>query len=642
MVATDASKANDQIAASHQELRALAAQLQKFLNLQNLPDWAPESIANTRAAESEASLRRIDSLLSRKFGVVGLEGVGKSTLINAIFGQPVVPTDSDQPGTATPIFVHASSNNSTAYAIETEEGAIRPCEDYEELTSYVLQRHNPNNHKQARHASISQPAPHLPPGLCLVDLPGSAGMASSFRESAISTLEYVDRVILVVQDRNAGPALELAHDVITRGIEICAVAANLQMSKLVDPGNLQPLPDHEVRDHIAATRDYIERNFLDELPQLEEKCEFFAFHFPSMQSLSIAPDANHWIPAHVEEIYRFSDWFTGSIGNATTTARLQKATKDLADKLAQSKNQTLIAREQIDGLLSSDPTTQEQVCQKFAQHETEIQKRWTRSVTNGRIKEAKRKAWDDFAPAAMQLKADLRHLQQTTRRELPDNWWAQNWQLKSEISENINRNLSSASDRMNTDAVEVLQEFSDVARQLAHETAVTAISILPIDLGPLPMTSPASFSIWVAPLIDPERQSFAEYDSAKVIERYLSELTVAEMSITLVEGDQIYERFHAALSGVVSDNEKVLKQRLDALVRILRGGSSPALKQARQDLSNQVVELEEIASKTNSLRDRIASIELVEEEHLDYIRAGRKQAQDRFKGKLRHIPRSPM
>ena len=520
MVETDTSNANDQLAAAHQELRALALQLQEFLNWQGLPDWAPGGIAESRALESEANLSQIDKLLSRRIGIVGLEGAGKSTLINAMFGQSVVPTDADQPGTAIPIFVHATSNTSTAHAIETEEGAIRPCADYDELTSYVLQRHNADNHKQVRHASISLHAPHLPSGLCVVDLPGTAGMSSTLRKSSLASVESVDRVILVVQDRNAGPALELAHDVLSRGIEICAVAINLQMSKLVDPADLQPIPDDEARNHIAATRNHIERSFLNEFPRLQEKCKFFAFHFPSMHSLAISSSANHWLPSHVEEIFRFADWFIVSVSKRAALARLQQATQDFASKLTQLKNRVLTRRKQIDGLLHSDPCMQEQVCQKLAEYEKELRKEWARSDSDSPIRKAQLKAWDDFEPSARLLKADLQELQQTTKEALPDNWWLQNWQLKSEISESINRSLSGSSDRLNKDAMRVVQGFCDTVQKIALEALAAKFSRLPIDLGPLPMMSHRNVSIWEPPLIDPERQSLAEYDSAKAIERF--------------------------------------------------------------------------------------------------------------------------
>jgi len=51
------------------------------------------------------SLTELSASLPRTVGVVGEEGAGKLTLVNAILGEDLVPTDSNRPGTLAPISI---------------------------------------------------------------------------------------------------------------------------------------------------------------------------------------------------------------------------------------------------------------------------------------------------------------------------------------------------------------------------------------------------------------------------------------------------------------------------------------------------------------------------------------------------------
>ena len=110
--------------------------------------------------------------------IVGSEGVGKSTLINAIAGTELSPQEQMYPGTVAPVFLDWSSDTEHVFTV-LQRGESEPvrCRDADEFRSYLLQKDNQDNHKQVVWGRVTVDHPILAKGLRLVDMPGVEGLS---------------------------------------------------------------------------------------------------------------------------------------------------------------------------------------------------------------------------------------------------------------------------------------------------------------------------------------------------------------------------------------------------------------------------------------------------------------------------------
>ncbi len=113
-----------------------------------------------------------------EIAVFGRTNAGKSSLINALLGQDILPAGS-LPATAVPVrLVHG----------ETPRGTVRfadvgpqdfPLDDPDRLAEFATERHNPHNARHVTRLALEIPAPLLAGGVTLVDMPGlEAGLPS--------------------------------------------------------------------------------------------------------------------------------------------------------------------------------------------------------------------------------------------------------------------------------------------------------------------------------------------------------------------------------------------------------------------------------------------------------------------------------
>jgi Dynamin family len=125
---------------------------------------------------------------------------GKSTLINALIGEPVLPSGFI-PVTAVPTVVRFGNERRARVRGENGHWQEIPIAN---LSLYVSEEHNPENTKAIAGAEVFVPAPLLREGMCLVDTPG---LGSVFKGNTATTEDFLPRVDAALVVIGADPPL---------------------------------------------------------------------------------------------------------------------------------------------------------------------------------------------------------------------------------------------------------------------------------------------------------------------------------------------------------------------------------------------------------------------------------------------------
>jgi len=182
-------------------------------------------------AEFEADRGRLDGLRQRlreercHLAVLGQFKRGKSTLVNALLGAPVLPT-AVVPLTSIPTFLHGGERLAARVLFDNQTAEERfagpdPEAMAEFLARFVTETANPRNRLGVRQVEATYPAPVLEKGVALIDTPG---IGSTFRHNTEATVNFLpqcDAALFVV---SADPPitqvevdfLKLAHHKLAR------------------------------------------------------------------------------------------------------------------------------------------------------------------------------------------------------------------------------------------------------------------------------------------------------------------------------------------------------------------------------------------------------------------------------------------
>lgn len=126
--------------------------------------------------------------------VLGQFKRGKSTLINALLGAPLLPTAIVP---LTSVVTALRWGERLAIEVEFTSGERRAI-GCEELAAYITERGNPENRKGVRQVEIRYPSPWLQDGVSILDTPGVGSVYQHNTDVAYAVIPYVDAAIFVV------------------------------------------------------------------------------------------------------------------------------------------------------------------------------------------------------------------------------------------------------------------------------------------------------------------------------------------------------------------------------------------------------------------------------------------------------------
>ena len=118
---------------------------------------------------------------------------GKSTLLNALVGEEILPTGV-VPVTTVPTVLRYGEQKAARVLIESKWKTIRA----EDLPQYVSEELNPENKKRVEGVEGFLPSPLLASGMCLVDTPGIGSVFAGNTETTKDFIPQIDAAILVV------------------------------------------------------------------------------------------------------------------------------------------------------------------------------------------------------------------------------------------------------------------------------------------------------------------------------------------------------------------------------------------------------------------------------------------------------------
>jgi ribosome biogenesis GTPase A len=119
---------------------------------------------------------------------------GKSTLINALIGEPIVPTGFI-PVTAVPTVIRFGQR--TSARVRSHDGFWSEI-PVSELKQYVTEEFNPENKKGIQGAEAFVPSSLLSSGMCIVDTPGLGSVFTGNSAATQAFIPHIDAALVVV------------------------------------------------------------------------------------------------------------------------------------------------------------------------------------------------------------------------------------------------------------------------------------------------------------------------------------------------------------------------------------------------------------------------------------------------------------
>ncbi len=197
-------------------------------------------------SQSSSIVNRIVRLRDRvqdnrfQLAVLGQFKRGKSTLLNALLGEEILPT-SVLPLTSIPTYISWGKQRGARVYFQDEQ----PPEHMETadqnsikdfLSLYVTEKENPENRRGVSHVEVTHPAPILARGVALIDTPG---IGSTFRHNTSTTLAFLPQCDAALFVTSPDPPITEAEVEFLESVQAHAARLFIVLNKVdhIDPSD---------------------------------------------------------------------------------------------------------------------------------------------------------------------------------------------------------------------------------------------------------------------------------------------------------------------------------------------------------------------------------------------------------------------
>lgn len=160
----------------------------------------------------DAVIKRHNDAKNVVIPVLGMQGMGKSTLLNGLLKADILPNDADET-TCVPVEI-SYGESEYGEVIFSDGKPVEKVYTREELNKYVDNNENPANHKNVERIVLYRNAAILSNGLTLVDLPG---VGSITLENERTTKRYIENVATAIFVIPTVPTIRRMEEIFIQG-----------------------------------------------------------------------------------------------------------------------------------------------------------------------------------------------------------------------------------------------------------------------------------------------------------------------------------------------------------------------------------------------------------------------------------------
>lgn len=128
--------------------------------------------------------------------ILGKQGEGKSTLINAILQEDILPNEADET-TCVPVEIRYGEAHDGEVFFNGDRPSLS-VRTKQELSEFVDNNFNPGNQKQVSHIVMYRALPLLKTGLVIVDLPGVGSLTTANEETTNRYIQNLSAAVFLI------------------------------------------------------------------------------------------------------------------------------------------------------------------------------------------------------------------------------------------------------------------------------------------------------------------------------------------------------------------------------------------------------------------------------------------------------------